>query len=117
MNWHAYYVSSPIDSWGGLKTIKETVQTLAEEFEGGNCAEWLAECDEATSLDIQEFLANWDSAKVAAKDAGWEGDFREPPMVFWLPCETECRYGFAFKQENNGSTFVVSPLALPWLSQ
>jgi hypothetical protein len=36
------------------------------------------------------------------------------PVVFWVPVEDSFRYGFVFKQDNNGSTFVVSPVPMPW---
>jgi hypothetical protein len=63
--------------------------------------------------DLQEFLALWESAKQAASDAGWDGDFRNDPVAFWLPDDTEFRLGFVIKQDNNGTTYVISPFELP----
>lgn len=64
---------------------------------------------------IDDFLRAWESAKEAASAEGWEGDFRHQPVVFWVPMSTTFEYGFAFKQDNNGDTFVLSPVAMPWL--
>jgi hypothetical protein len=33
----------------------------------------------------------------------------------WLPNESEFKHGFVLKQDNNGETYVVSPVELPWL--
>jgi hypothetical protein len=33
----------------------------------------------------------------------------------WLPYDTEFAYGFVWKQDNNGTTFVASPVPMPWL--
>lgn len=64
--------------------------------------------------DIQEFIRVWESAKDAARENGWDGDYRNPPAVFWLPDDSEFSYGFVIKHDNNGETFIVSPRELPW---
>jgi hypothetical protein len=55
-----------------------------------------------------------------ALEAGWEGDIRHGsgPFVCPLPdgdCGSE--YLIAWKQDNNGSTFIASPFCLPWLKR
>ncbi len=108
VNWIAYYIN-PIDfGWENLKPVHETVGVLAQEESYNN---------DINSKAIKSFIRNWKLAKEKAKNSGWEGDFREPPKVFWLPSETEFVYGFVFKQENNGDTIVVSPYQLPWLEK
>jgi hypothetical protein len=54
-------------------------------------------------------------SKELATENGWEGDFRGSAYVFWIPDEHNMRYGFVWKQDNNGTTFVVSPVPLPHL--
>jgi hypothetical protein len=108
MAWHAYEIP-PIDiNWRFLRTVDETARTVGAE-------DAAAEAGGATSEgpDIREFLASWESAKQAARDRGWDGDFRNEPVVFWLPDDTDFVWGFVVKQDNNGTTFVLSPRELP----
>ena len=100
MKWHVYGCS-PIDfRWEFLSTVSETSSVMHR-------------ADSPDSSD--EFLARWEEAQAEAKRSGWEGDFRHEACVFWLPNVYEFWYGFVFKQDNNGTTFVVSPVRLPWL--
>lgn len=107
MNWFLYSLP-PIDhGWQHLKTVKETLALIAksdDEMHGAG---------DFDSDEITSFMRRWESAKEAAKDHGWEGDFRGQPRVFWIPSENEFDVGFVFKQDNNGTTFVVSPQELP----
>lgn len=65
--------------------------------------------------ELEAFERNFEAAKAMARDLLWEGDFREGPFVFVIPGDLEMRYGFIWKQHNNGSTFVLSPAPLPYL--
>lgn len=112
--WHVYE-TFPIDfDWGHLPSVDDVAQKL-----GGIEAIMRAAGDEnyieGTSLD--SFLDAWENAKAAARDHGWEGDFRAGPVVMWIPEKERggFRPGFVFKQDNNGSTFVISPVELPHL--
>jgi len=66
-------------------------------------------------------MARWQLAQAAAKEVDWEGDIRkgEQPYVSPLPHhdDTICEFLIAWKQDNNGSTFVASPYPLPWLEE
>jgi hypothetical protein len=97
------YTLSPIDiGWENLKTVKETLLFLFD-----TCSPF-----------FDKFASEWDHAKTLAKENGWDGDFRTDPAVFWIPTqELEFAYGFVFKQNNNGDTFIVSPRPLPWLER
>lgn len=59
--------------------------------------------------------------KEAAALADWEGDVRAKPgwRVAPVPCPDECDSVaiFAFKQDNNGTTFVFSPVKMPHLGE
>ncbi|MBV4413324.1 hypothetical protein J0B02_10910 [Enterobacteriaceae bacterium YMB-R22] len=107
---HAYSIY-PIDyDWDMLNTVNETVSRLVEN----------SECDSDQDNPkaygrLTQFLASWESAKELAKKVGWEGDFRHEPYVLWFPYEGCFHCGFVFKQENNGNTYVISPIELPHL--
>ena len=106
------YEITPIDShWDLLPSVADVAAQLArseaEELSGnGGCG--LPSCE--------DFLNDWVKAKMQAEASGWEGDIRTGPVVFWLPSETIFEYGFVFKQDNNGTTFVISPKELPYLN-
>lgn len=101
MDWVAYEIS-PIDAfWGFLPTI-EMVRAQLKEVNHDLSAEY-------TSETLKRFNKDWRTAQRLAKSVGWEGDIRGNPHVFWLPGDSEFEYGFAWKQGNNGTTYVVSP--------
>ena len=109
MNWYTYEVP-PIDiGWENMRTVQETASILTTRMHGG------ASKNDITPSDLQSFLYAWESAKEEASINGCEGDFRNEPVVIWIPNDTEFNYGFAFKQDNNGTTYVVSPVSMPWL--
>ena len=110
MNWHTYE-TSPIDmGWENLKTVQETITDLVERMKGSDRK------NDIDPSDLNSFLRSWEGAKNAAAEKGWEGDFRHEPCVFWVPAETEFSYGFVFKQDSNGTTYVVSPVEMAWLA-
>ena len=109
MIWIVYELN-PIDyGWSNLRTVQQTIAEIA------NTNEEAAQRYEVNADGVRDFLSAWDAAQLAASGHGWEGDFREPPRVFWLPKELSFEHGFVFKQDNNGATFVVSPQELPSL--
>lgn len=106
--WHVYEIS-PIDiNWEFLRTVEETAAILAKRY----AREQVTGVEFGADPDFSGFIATWKSAQDAAAAAGWEGDFRCDPVVFWLPCDTEFDFGFVIKQDNNGTTYVVSPVFL-----
>lgn len=108
------YVLGPIDfNWGQLKTVEETAIQLAKEDTLDALHPEIPSVGEEPTC--RHFLARWREAQDEARNHHWEGDFRQDPVVFWLPGETGFEYGFAFKQDNNGTTFVMSPVPLPHL--
>jgi hypothetical protein len=105
MHWQAYAIA-PVDlGWGLLPTVEQG-------------AELLKTCPGYDAIDDQvHYWANFAKAEILAGAAGWEGDYQDNarPRVIWLPNEGEVLYGFAWKQNNNGTTFVISPVPLDWL--
>lgn len=110
MAWFAYELP-PIDfGWPNVKTVEETAAEIAKQqfslrakgMDGGI----------ADTPTIEEFLSDWEMAKSEAAHLGWDGDFREEPVVFWMPAEERFIYGFVIKQDNNGTTYVISPVEI-----
>ena len=107
--WHAYELP-PIDfGWEHLKTVEQTAADLAAR----DAAETVNHGSTSLLPSAAGFIASWLSAKDAASQAGWEGDFRSQPVVFWVPGDNKFDYGFVLKQGNNGTTYVVSPVVVP----
>jgi hypothetical protein len=81
MTWYTYEIA-PIDfGWENLKSVRETLQEIASRSSSQKLK------NDIDSTDVNDFIAMWESAKDAASDTGWEGDFRHEPAVFWIPCE------------------------------
>ena len=110
---HTYKIM-PIDfGWENLPTVSGVAAQLA-----ASDARAVAEGHSPTiDPGSQELLLQWSLAKDAAAAAGWDGDFRGQPRVFWVPEEGRFAAAFVLKQDNNGTTFVVSPHPLPHLEQ
>lgn len=106
MSWHVYHIF-PIDfGWDFLPDLSHVVAQAAAQDANG-CIRY---GDTAYKI-TKDFKA----AMAAMEGQGWEGDFREGPKVFFLPNDTEFQWGFVWKQDNNGETFIVSPQPMPWL--
>lgn len=111
MNWHTYE-TPPVDiGWEDLRTVQETAGVLVARMQSTGVK------NDVDASALHSFLAAWTSAKDAASSKGWEGDLRIEPVVFWVPNDTEFSYGFVLKQDNNGTTYVVSPVPMPWLEE
>lgn len=116
MTWFTYEIP-PIDNhWELLRTVAEVAQQLAVRE-----AEFIVKegRDSAVALPItlEEFSKRWETAKDAAFAAGWEGGFREEPRVVLVPDECDFLIGFVIKQDNNGTTYVMSPVEMPHLKE
>lgn len=108
---HVYSIP-PIDfRWQHLKTVGTSAAEIAAEETHAK----VAGVETHSDPDLGEFMARWEEAKDLARDQGWDGEFREPAVVFWMPVEGTFEPGFVIKQDNNGTTFVVSPVPLPHL--
>lgn len=115
MPWKAYDLP-PIDwHWNYLPTVDE----MAKRFAADDAVLDLNGAPEYEPRMLPDFLKHFEMAKEMATEVGWEGDFKAyaGARVFFLPGEVQFDYGFAWKQENNGTTFVVSPHPLTWLDQ
>lgn len=100
------YSVAPIDFWDGWHRIDGYQGYCDDHPDAG-----------LTKVDVDNFLAQ--ALRIAKDRLGWEGDFREGP--FWAPMPN--RQGdywpifmVAWKQDNNGVTFLASPFAIPQLA-
>ena len=112
MAWHTY-VMPPVDTgWERVQTVTDCATDIGME-EG---ASFLDEFG-AMGYGLQAFRTLYESAITEARAAGYDGVARQAAAVFWLPVEDGFEPGFLIKQENNGTTFVVSPVRLPHLDR
>lgn len=98
------YSIDPIDYWPGWYQEADYLKSVQEydEIPGASFAD--------------EYHALKKRALAAADSAGWEGDIREGPFVAGLPSTGgEVQVLIAWKQDNNGTTFIVSPVPLEHL--
>jgi hypothetical protein len=102
------YARAAIDFWPGWLSEEEFKAQLAHRC--------------FTQRDIANAWSRYeqfrDRAYDLAKKVGWEGDIRSGPFIAGLPTHETAIDGnvmLAWKQDNNGDTFVVSPYKLPWL--
>jgi hypothetical protein len=101
------YRIPPIDQWSGWQKPRDVFTGLDD-----------ADADSHLAADWKPL---WATAKKMAKFLGWEGDIREGPYVTVLPnAPGEFAPGgiiIAWKQDNNGETFLASPRRLAWIEQ
>lgn len=85
---------------------------------------WMSPDDLLSKFEKEDFRSRWeydevlDMARAGARLIGWEGDMRDGPFVSVLPpggSGVGSPFLIAWKQNNNGTSFVTSPYALPWL--
>lgn len=100
------YALAPIDFWAGWMKEPDFEHQLAEVYAA----------DDVPAV-LRDYLEFRDAALGLARKIEWEGDFREGPFVAGLPSIDQSRILIAWKQDNNGTTFVVSPSPLPWLDR
>ena len=114
MFWHAYQIF-PIDSrWDHLPTF----YSVKRECQHRDMEALINPSNaDPGRLTTESLRKAYQQAQQEALKVGWEGDFRHEAAVFWLPVEEAFLCGFVWKQENNGATFVLSPIALPHLER
>lgn len=99
------YRIGAIDDFVGAMSRSELTRLLSVED-----SEVLLEC-----IDVIQAFEN--KAMVEFRRLGWEGDLRQGPFFFVVPVITGMAIGIIYKQDNNGDTFVASPVALPHLAE
>ncbi|MBM0201857.1 hypothetical protein JNW90_01140 [Micromonospora sp. STR1s_5] len=92
-----YALESPIDFFDDLIPLPAW---LADRNAGSDRARW----------------AIWAVLALADSTVGWEGDMRHQPYIGGVPSGDGAtdRY-MVVKQDNDGYTFVISEIPMPWL--
>lgn len=115
------YQNGIIDhNWAELPTVPEFIFKHAGGFEGCGNTDREEFAEHLAGISRLSKYINKALTKVFEhKDSYWEGDFSQEPRVFMLPYydEFEFKFGIAWKQSNNGSTFVLTPWLLPHLGE
>ena len=113
------YQTNPVDFFHGLMPIKKVARDFMECPTIVRCtASGEEESDELFPL----FLLAMRCARAVAlaKGSYWEGDIRgEQLFVFAIPDPDASppRLGLMWKQDNNGTTYICSPVQIPWIDQ
>ena len=93
-----YALTTPIDFFDGIAPLPQ----------------WIANTHDAQAAwALRAVLALAD----AAEQVGWDGDMRHLPSVGCLPTPPDVTPYLLVKQDNNGTTFVISDAELPWLEE
>jgi hypothetical protein len=106
------YCLNPIDAWAGWTPLREVLRS-AQKNENGDGM--LLDCWGCTSRGV---MCRYIAARSIARRVHCEGDIRHGCGPFMCPIpdgEYTGEYLIAWKQNNNGTTFVASPFRLTWL--
>lgn len=97
------YGIAPIDWWNGWTREAEFLRQLSPHDEN--------------RYIIEEYVAFTTAAFSMARQIHWEGDISNGPYVSALPNPegSTSEWLVAWKQSNNGTTFIASRYRLPWL--
>jgi hypothetical protein len=102
-----YQTTDPIDFWEGWQSESEYLAKL---------------CDSEPRPDqrvkaLLEYIDLRCKAEHLARSTAGQGHIRCGPYIAALPSDggSKCPIMIAFKQTNNGTTFIISPYQLPWL--
>ena len=109
------YRTGYIDFWDGW-------QRPADVFKVSNHYHYKYHVDDSY-LTPKLWETTWERAQVGARSLGWEGDVREGPYVSMCPIpdyeeevyDNDGTFFIAWKQDNNGITFIASPVPLNYL--
>ena len=106
---YVYALITPIDFWIGWNKPEDIVSW---------CEDNDFSPDKLARRDYFPMLRR--AQRIAYDHLGWEGDIRKGsgPFISLIPSKDGCsgEIIIAWKQDNNGQTFVASPYALPWLA-
>ncbi|MBF0449003.1 MAG: hypothetical protein HQL67_12440 [Magnetococcales bacterium] len=121
------YSTPPIDFWDGWLSFRDELakrvvwerQNPGKSSEPGTLVcgadyESIGKAEGMGSAALEELL--YRAMHIAARNHGWEGDIRDGPYIAGVPEGEYCSSVMvAWKQDNNGTTFIGSPVRLPWL--
>ena len=104
------YATGPLDYSDGMIPLDEAIQKIANS--DAIPPEW--------GIGINEIIhfIMLCAYKVAKEKTFWEGDIRDNNIYLFSlpdPSSNSTRLGLVWKQDNNGTTFICSPVEIPWL--
>ena len=117
------YETSPLDHFQGLTGLTEEVDRINQVHRNKNIRH-------ARLMELFAFVM-FCAREISKKNSCWEGDIRHyigndewhyyenNAYIFSIPNPdyATCSYGMIWKQDNNGSTFICSPVELPHLAE
>lgn len=107
------YQTAPVDYFAGMLPIAIAAENMWKELDE------IEESGNEAVFNLFKLAMDCSRAVSLAKSSYWEGDIRGHDLyVFALPDPdaTPPHLGLMWKQDNNGTTFICSPVALPWIS-
>ena len=96
------YQMYPIDlGWGNLQTLSDFIANpvVYSPHEGA------------------ELSRVFEQVLKMCLEKGWGGDDSESVRVMWLPNEVQFMPAFAWKEGDNGTTYIASPVEMDWLDR
>ena len=103
MSLFVYKLIEPIDDWTGWRELTEAASEIRGE-------------GPPRGPSFRTLLARLlDGCEIARHEHNWEGDVSQGPYWIPLPATGDDKFLIAWKQANDGTCFVASPFALPWL--
>ena len=111
------YSLSPIDDWRGWQKPEDLFRATIDTSPDANPA---GKDEPLGAFEPHRWARAWTSARAAARKLQWKGDIRPGggPYITILPAAEPGGlplFVIAWKQQDNGTTFVASPVRLPWL--
>lgn len=117
------YETGPLDHFQGLTSLTEEVDRINRVFNNEPYRH-------ASLMELFSFVM-FCAREIAKTNSCWEGDIRHHigsddhtyyennAYIFSIPNPdyATCSYGMIWKQDNNGTTFICSPLELPHLAE
>jgi hypothetical protein len=117
MKTYHVYVLPPVDiGWGLFKTVSQVIDMICDAVKQKAKDDVARAVDPGHlwEVDLNDFVvAYYQSVRAVESTGWWEGDMRHEAVVVPLVREVEGEYGFMWKQDNNGTTFVVTPEPIP----
>lgn len=103
---YVYEAEFPIDYFNGMTALKDYIKLCVDNKEDDSIY--------SSYFDLQKFLVN-SFMNVKCSVTSWEGDIRgDDIFISAIPAPDNTTYKLlAFKQDNNGTSFIVSEFLLP----
>lgn len=104
------YETGPQDNYEGMINVDEYIEKLNHSWTLENLT---------MRIHVLEVVQKA-MVTIVNSESSWEGDVRGNEIyIFSLPDPDNCDVlrGVIWKQDNNGTTFICSPVKLPWLEE